>query len=71
MSRELTGQANHVFSEDEITSIKVYVIEPEDERMEPFVSVANESGEGVIIHSLEQWEQLNALVRRAFDGLSE
>lgn len=70
MSRELTGQANHVFSEDEITSINVHTLDPEDKRMKPFVSIGNDSG-SVVIHSLEQWEQLNALVRKAFDGLSE
>ena len=70
MSRELTGQSNHVFSEDEITSIDVHTIEPDDERMEPFVAIGTDN-ESIVIHSLEQWEQLNALVRRAFDGLSE
>jgi len=73
MPRELIGKANHIHSEDEIASLDVYTIEPdvEDHGIEPFVTVDNEYDSSIVINSLEQWEQLNALVRKAFDGLSK
>lgn len=70
MSRELTGKANHVFSKDEITSLDVHEVDPENQHDKPFVTVGDLS-HSVLIHSIEQWNQLDALVRKAFDNLSE
>lgn len=69
MERELTGKANHVFSEDEITSLDVHSLTPDDGRSSPFISIGDDNN-SVLIHSIEQWEQLNALVRRSFDNMS-
>lgn len=74
MSRELIGKANHVFNQDEIVNIDVHLLElevrPDEEKF--VITIGDSDGrESIIINSMEQWEQLNALVRKAFDGLSE
>ena len=69
MERELTGKANHVFSKDEIASLDVHEFSSDDSRQGPFVTIGDES-HSVLILSIEQWNQIDALVRKAFDNLS-
>lgn len=65
------GIANHIYDDDSYSSINVHAVDPPDERENAFVRLGNEYDNFIVINSLEQWEQLNAMVRKAFDGLSE
>ena len=66
------GRANHIYQDGQITSVVIQTIEFEGEGLRPAVTISNEDGnDSVMINSLEQWRQLNALVLKAFDGLEE
>lgn len=73
MSRKIIGQANHVYSENDVTTLKICTIIPDEDgqkRDNSFVTIGDSfDNESIIINSIEQWEQVNAFVRKAFDDL--
>jgi len=73
MEREFIGQANHVFKNSSITFITVDAVSiGKSEQLESFVSIQKEDSEdSIIIHSIEQLKQLNALVIKAFSWMEE
>lgn len=72
MAKELIGKANHVYSRDEISSIDVNILETgEGEQLDEYIITIRNDQDSIIINSIEQWNQLDALVRKAFDGLSD
>lgn len=68
--RKLIGIGNHVFDSDDIASLEVHAFEPEDKRMSEFISIGDESS-SILIHSFDQWKQIDILIRKQFDMWSE
>ena len=70
MEREQIGQANHVHTDNDVSTLDVSVLVPgENDRDKAFVIIDTKDSNGVIVNSLEQWKQLNAFVLRAFNEL--
>lgn len=66
------GKANHIFSDGDITALNIQTITFDNDNLKPAVTISDEDGNAsVMVNSLEQWEQINTLVRKAFDGLEE
>lgn len=65
MGRELAGKANHVHIDDDMSSLDVHVVTVDDGSI--FLSIGEECRDSIIINSLEQWKQLNAIVLKAID----
>lgn len=67
----LIGQANHIHDDGDISVIKIHTIENVP-RLAPFVTLSNEyDDDSLTISSLEQWKQLDAFVRKAFNDLND
>lgn len=68
--KNLIGKANHVYDDGSMSVIDVQTIEPDDEKINSWVSISPDMGDSFItINSKEQWKQLKALVDIALDGL--
>lgn len=71
MLRKLTGIANHIHKDKSFSQLEVHELSPDlADRLRPFVTVGAPDRESIIIHSLEQWKQVDAIVRKAFDSIS-
>jgi len=71
MDRRKIGQANHIYSDNDIASIDIHVLTPkEDDRETSFVTIGDENS-SIIINSREQWKQVNAFMLKAFDDIEE
>lgn len=68
--RTLIGHANHLYKDGDYTSLEVETFEPDpEEQLEDWICIRD--GEHFIyVSSLEQWQQLDAIVRKGLDGLS-
>jgi hypothetical protein len=68
---KLIGKANHVYEDNSLSVLDVSTVALEsDSGLSSFVTIANEGrGNNIIINSLEQWKQLNALVLKGFSDL--
>ncbi len=65
MERKLTGKANHVWKDGGITTLDIH---EEFDSVTSYITIANAGG-FIIVNSIEQWKQIDALVRMAFDNL--
>ena len=70
MSIEDVGTANHVHDDKSVSTVTISTIE--SDHGEGCWATLTESwtGNHVSIHSIEQWEQVDAFVRKAFDGMA-
>ena len=72
MSRDMIGHANHVYDDLSVNTLTVHVIHTGNKDPD-FVAIreSGEDGESIIINSREQWKQLDAFVRLAFEELED
>lgn len=69
MERTRIGSANHIYSENDITSVDVHTLTPKgNDRETSFITIGDENN-SIIINSREQWEQVKAFMNKAFDGI--
>lgn len=73
MPKGLNGKANHVHEDGSMSTLDICTVEPEkNERLGAFITIGDSDGnESIIINSIEQWKQVDAIVRHAFDMASE